>query len=77
MTSERAGGGAVRVRLTDAQYRLFMEIKTTGGLYIDRWKRYARTVDALVAKELVRDDGEGYGTQHHYVPTEEGWAWTD
>jgi hypothetical protein len=58
-------------RITPAQRRLLDEIRATerGVLYVGRYSRYARTIDALAEKGLVRKV-----EPDHSSLGQDGWA---
>lgn len=60
-----------RPKLTAPQAALLKEMQEshTGGLFIDKWRRYWRTAEALEAKGYVRRESPGYsGPQVWFEP---------
>lgn len=55
--------------LTPAQRALLHELRSGPGLYIHRYKRYARTIEALERRGLVRCDAPDFSRmgQDHWV----------
>lgn len=65
-------------RMSVPQRQLLAELAGK-GLYVTAYRRYHRTVMALVARGLAECDDTDYSRrgQHHYVLTDEGRKWLD